>query len=521
MADHSVSYQTLLQQCAQGNSIALQQLYDIEAPYLKALGLSLLHRNNDAEELVRESFGLIWRHASAYDLTLGTARAWIYSIFRFRAQLRLKQMPNRNAFIKVKSRLLIHSNAPTALKQFQHIDEKARTMVALAYLHAYDYAQIAKECSSSIDLTQKSIHQALLKLTHLFDSWQSQSDEELILLGTYCLGLLRDSAHVAPAQNLLNDNRKAAQDLLKWEDILSALAYSLTPQSPAPQLLERIYQDLNLSPAPTIKPSPAATSIQSEPSPALSESLVQIINNPVTAGVRPPSRFDTPDPINHSAQREQHADQKEQELKHVIPPIDAVSAAPPVPELAISNTVSEHIERSDPANASPLHDGNKTKSKWKKKYWIFVFLLGVLGSLGVWAFMPKPPTIQMVKMSPRAGAVLQAPGQSSTPAWILSVDPEGHILLTPQVRTELQADEAVQLWTQAPNSTEIRSLGLLNPNEPVTIPQELIGEVIVGQIFEMTLEPLTGSNEPSGPVLYLGRIVQFGDFKEESTKSDT
>lgn len=518
MADHSVSYQTLLQQCAQGKPDALEQLYNIEAPYLHAFGLNLLHRHSDAEELVRESFGLIWRHASAYDLTLGTARAWIYSIFRFRAQLRLKQTPNRNPFSKVNSRLLIHSNAPTDLQQFQHVDEKARQMLALAYLHSYNYAEIAKACRSSIDLTQKHLHQALIKLTRLFDGWQSQSSDELILLGTYCLGLLRESAQAAPAQNLLNDNRKAAQDLLKWEDILSALTHSLTPQSPSPQLLGRIYQDLQLNPPTitTVKPNntPASASPQPESNSVLSESPTEIIHNPASTRSHTPSRFDTPAPTSESIQNKNNENTL---TTHAATPAADTSVTPlPVPDLAISDTVSKNAEQTAPFDNKTANTG-----KWKKKYWALVFLLALMGGLTVWAFMPKTPIIQMVKMSPRAGAVLQAPGQSSTPAWILSVDPEGHILLTPQVRTEVQSDEAVQLWTQAPNSTELRSLGLLNPNEPVTIPQELIGEVIVGQIFEMTLEPLTGSNEPSGPVLYIGRIVQFGDFKEETKQSET
>lgn len=508
MADHFVSYQTLLQQCAKGDPAALQQLYDLEAPYLHALGLTLLHRHNDAEELVRESFGLIWRHASAYDLTLGSARAWIYSIFRFRAQLRLKQTPNISPVVKVKSRLLIPSNAPNALQQFQRLDEKARKMLVLAYLHAYSYAEIAKECHSSIDSTQKHIHQALIALTRLFDGWQSQSDNELALLGTYCLGLLRDSAHTAPAQNLLNDNRKAAQDLLKWEDILSALTYSLTPQPPSPQLLARIYKDLKLSPPAVKQPlaTPPVTSAptQSAPNKALSASLSEIINNPSSSTA---SRFDTPVTIDDSTQNKNH-----KKTVATTPSDSAPASTPPLADPSFDAGVAPLVSDSEKTTTNKL--------RWGKSSWALVILFILMASLAIWAFMPKTPTIQMVKMTPRAGAVLQAPGQSSTPAWILSVDPKGHVLLTPQVRTELEVDEVVQLWTQTPNSPEIRSLGLLNPNEPVTIPQELIGEVVVGQIFEMTLEPLTGSNEPSGPVLFIGRIVKFGDFKEEVKESE-
>ncbi len=126
--------------------------------------------------------------------------------------------------------------------------------------------------------------------------------------------------------------------------------------------------------------------------------------------------------------------------------------------------------------------------------------------------MPKAPVVQLVQMSPTTGAVLLAPGQSSTPGWILSVDPKGHVLLTPQVQTEINATQSVQLWTQSPNDATIRSLGLINPNQPVTIPSENIGPIEVGQVFEMTLESNQGASRPSPTVLFIGRVVKFGEF---------
>src|SRR5699024_12816655 len=53
----------------------------------------------------------------------------------------------------------------------------------------------------------------------------------------------------------------------------------------------------------------------------------------------------------------------------------------------------------------------------------------------------------------RRSSDLQAPGHSATPGWVLSVDPQGQVLMTPQVRTELQEDQTVQLWTK-PSATE-------------------------------------------------------------------
>src|SRR5690606_21264006 len=52
------------------------------------------------------------------------------------------------------------------------------------------------------------------------------------------------------------------------------------------------------------------------------------------------------------------------------------------------------------------------------------------------ALTPDEPPINVIEMAPRQAAVLQAPGLSSTPGWVLTVDPEGNVLLNPQVETE-------------------------------------------------------------------------------------
>lgn len=588
MADHTVSYKTLLQQCATGEATALQQIYDREASRLLALGSSLLHRSTDAEELLRESMGLIWRNADAYDPTMGSARAWIYSVLRFRAQQRLKQNPTLSPFIKTKSHLVIASDAPADLQQFLHLDERARKMLSLAYLHAYSYAEIAKECQSSINLTQRHIEQALDRLMQLFTGWHSQSTEALRLLGVYCLGLLRDPQALAPAHELLGQDANAAKDLLLWEHVFSALAYSLPAQTPPPQLIQRIYQDLDL--APPVVTSVAAASTSRTATPSRFDTPITVKENTPSASkpghpeppttkpastpssgsatapssaTQPVSRFDTPSTVQDKASlaaaaattplatekparkepvfsasttapsasyqastSPSGAGQSTSTAPGTAPRTNADSdSAPfqPGPKTGVGSVpyAGSDIDAGSTTNVGPTAASDHTTSapRWKKHYWAFVVLAIALIALIIWAFMPKAPTIQMVQMSPRAGAVLQAPGQSSTPGWIVSVDPEGHVLFTPQVRTELRPDEQVQLWTQRPNSTEMQSLGLIDPNQPVTVPAELIGEVQIGQIFEMTTEPKQGSSEPTGPVLFIGRIVKFGEFQSTTEKS--
>ncbi len=202
MANSNYPYQDLLERCAQKHSSALKQLYDLEASHFFALGQSLLHRHAEAEEVLRESFVLIWRNANAYDPSLGSAHAWLYSIFRFRALQKRQKNTTLSPLTKAKSQFSIPSNASAELLQFQHLGDAAKRMIALAYLYGFNYAEIAKECQCSIQHAQETLQEGLLRLTHLFTGWHNPSDQHLILLAqrtncckpmpqqlkTYCYG---------------------------------------------------------------------------------------------------------------------------------------------------------------------------------------------------------------------------------------------------------------------------------------------------------------------------------------------
>lgn len=116
---------------------------------------------------------------------------------------------------------------------------------------------------------------------------------------------------------------------------------------------------------------------------------------------------------------------------------------------------------------------------------------------------PIAPTVVQV-------AVLQAPGTSSTPGWILTVDSRQNVVLTPQVDIFVPESEAVYLWTYTEQSPRPRLLGAIDPARPLTLPVDVTGQIAPGQIFEMTQEPrLAAPQEPDGPILFIGRTVSL------------
>ncbi|GAA6132208.1 anti-sigma factor [Halopseudomonas sabulinigri] len=106
-------------------------------------------------------------------------------------------------------------------------------------------------------------------------------------------------------------------------------------------------------------------------------------------------------------------------------------------------------------------------------------------------------------------AVLQVPGESAKPGWVVTVDGDGTLKLQSLVADAIPAGRSVQFWTLIDPKDGPRSLGLIEPGKGVTLSAEQIGAVQAGQLFELTLEPQGGSplDRPTGPVLYIGRAV--------------
>ncbi len=55
------------------------------------------------------------------------------------------------------------------------------------------------------------------------------------------------------------------------------------------------------------------------------------------------------------------------------------------------------------------------------------------------------------------------------------------------------------------------SQGLVKPGEPVRIPLDKLPPLEPNQLFELTLEPKTGSpiGKPTGPIQFIGRAVKM------------
>ena len=75
----------LVERMAAGEERALAQLYDRHGGMAYALALAIVREGADAEEVVADVFGQVWRNAARYDSGRGSVAGWLATITRSRA----------------------------------------------------------------------------------------------------------------------------------------------------------------------------------------------------------------------------------------------------------------------------------------------------------------------------------------------------------------------------------------------------------------------------------------------------
>lgn len=548
MPSSSFSYSSSLDQLAAQDSQALDLLYDQEAPLMLALGQAVLGRRIDAEEVLRDSFVLLWKNAAGYDPDLGEGRAWIYSILRFRLLARLRQRSqsgdNNYALPAIKPQ-----GGQRFIPALGKLDGTSQRAMIHAYLHGNSYEQLGPQLNRSPAQLRAVVQHGLQQLSTLINEGNANDPRHAVMIGEYTLGLL--SQHeLAQAHTLMQQNDQAARLALAWEQAWLELVDCLTPTVPAPTSLAHIHHTLGLPPPAARRQAGSTTSPASGEAPASKESNVSskadphspapkaerqepsikvsapADSAPTAAATRTEPRWSASSPsVNDKADEHTppfptllRADSDPANKSTATEPEVAPPAAPKVADKKKLAKAEPEALAAEKRKPDSVVDGERESRGFALPKPLLlggvaaVLILGLV--IALLMNLNSEPPVNVIEMKPRQAAILQAPGQSSTPAWIATVDPQGNVLLVPKVSTEVKATQSVQLWTHTPRGTQIRSLGLIDPNRPITVPAGLIGTVEDEQIFEMTLETEGGSNSgaPEGPVLYIGRIVSFGQL---------
>lgn len=105
--------------------------------------------------------------------------------------------------------------------------------------------------------------------------------------------------------------------------------------------------------------------------------------------------------------------------------------------------------------------------------------------------------------------VLVAP-QDKAPGWVIQASNPREIQLIPLAVAQVPGDKALEFWTKGDGWQGPVSLGLVKPGQTLSVPLDKLPPLEPNQLFELTLEPATGSpiGKPTGPIQFIGRAVK-------------
>ncbi|MCB5363022.1 hypothetical protein H0484_04540 [Pusillimonas sp. CC-YST705] len=531
---HAFDHHSYILACAQGRAQALHALFNHEAPSMLALAQVWLGDEARARQVLSDTFILVWRHASHYPAQAEQARAWLYSILRHRLKYEARegQVPDRARW---------HNLPQLSAHVLAALPDADKRLLQAAYSLGLNRQSLTL-LAPHADLNELRPTLAALVHDHGLESPTLPAlDQEA--LAAYVLGVA-DEVTDRRATDLLQSQAAAAQHVLHWEGVCLVFVDALPPATASQELLIAICRQLKLplpvpmpvrasvvqtraqasqakAPAAQAAARPAAYPQSETPKPLLRvpsgntaerakvEGAVPAQAQPQApqpGATTPPAAVKTPEikPAPAPAPKSVAAEK---------PAAVTPTAATPAPETQPTDTPPSattpapiHAER---RSAQPKPERSRPRPSFLP--WLgglaMMLALGVAGyqwlsGLSQAAVPPPPPTLQHL-------AVLQAPGSSSTPGWLLTQTSDLQLNLRPLVNVELAPNEAVYLWTQAQADPSPRLLSRVVPNMPLRLAPELIGPVQAGQVFEMTLEPMrqTLPAEPEGPVLFIGRTV--------------
>ena len=176
MADRDFDYESILEACARGDEHAFQMLYRQEAGQLLGLATSMLGRRDLAEDCLHDAFVRVWQHAARYQRELGSGRAWVHSILRYRV-LNALRSSGRHAEVDDDFIERVLDDSPQAEAQaleqseqrllracLQRLEKPRRHPILLAFYRGLTHEQIASRLSTPLGTIKGRIRAGLRAL---------------------------------------------------------------------------------------------------------------------------------------------------------------------------------------------------------------------------------------------------------------------------------------------------------------------------------------------------------------------
>lgn len=170
------SREALLQACAAGDQAALHGLYSATAAQLFGLAIGILRNRELAEDIVQDSFVLVWRHAHSFDPGRGTAMAWLARIVRNQCfdllRRRGRETPLEDSVMQAwedpspspADLAALSSDAQRLRGCLEQLEESPRRSLMLAYYEGLTFEQVAHRLKAPLGTVKSWVRRSLIRL---------------------------------------------------------------------------------------------------------------------------------------------------------------------------------------------------------------------------------------------------------------------------------------------------------------------------------------------------------------------
>ncbi len=173
----------VVRRIASGDVAAFELLYDALSGILYSLGVRMLERREDVEELLQEIFIKIWKEADRYDPRRGAPLAWAITMTRHRAIDKIRSI-NRRLHLKEAAKqegagapsptgagpmqaATKAENAKAVQDSLKDLAPDVREIIELAYFSGLSQSQISEHLSLPLTTVKSRMRRAMIQLRHI------------------------------------------------------------------------------------------------------------------------------------------------------------------------------------------------------------------------------------------------------------------------------------------------------------------------------------------------------------------
>jgi RNA polymerase sigma-70 factor (ECF subfamily) len=179
----------LIARMAAGEDAALGALYDRWASRLYAVSVQIVKQQDDAEDVLEETFWQVWRLAGSYSPAQGTVATWLLNIVRTRSLEKLHARPRpKDAPLETRYDITEtgqsgqprHVQAPDRARALgaalHELSDEQRQVFELAYFHGLNQAEIAERLGDPLGTIRMRLQLAVQQLRERLQSAEAFSE---------------------------------------------------------------------------------------------------------------------------------------------------------------------------------------------------------------------------------------------------------------------------------------------------------------------------------------------------------